>query len=214
MPPKTRSSTLIERDPLKALTGRVKGSGKHNTRSVSKRKQIVSNVVREVVRETNEGMSPEELEALQKKAIKKAIKDMEKRDRQAKPPKKCGARKIANKDRMDFEPAFRKRFWRKHANSPCAKCGDPIAEDERSIDHVTPWADVRIGLETATVCKDDVHWEVVFVDTMLTAYQDKRNLVPMHKRCNSSKGGTQGNDTITPIKVGVCFGNCSLEKAT
>jgi len=36
----------------------VKASEKHNTRSVSKHKQLVSNVVREVVREMNKGMTP------------------------------------------------------------------------------------------------------------------------------------------------------------
>lgn len=215
MPPKaplTRAQKKRQDNPLGFLRAKI---GKLNTRSNVKLKAIIESHAKKIISTEHPHATKEQKRLFAAEMTRNAERDIKRRENQATAPTRSLNRAIVTTDRLDFTNQFRTKFWRDNARNPCADCGLPIAPKDRSIDHIDEWSRVRIGLPTEEVCKDGVHWVVVFQADMLAAYQDEANLQPMHKSCNSSKGGPQGNDSVTPQKLPAnCLGNCALSVAT
>lgn len=158
------------------------------------------------------------------KALKDKLKDKSEQEklqialdahRQDIPPHKLAVsgKKLFTGNR-DFTPTFRQTFWNSHPGAVCAKCNAPIASKDRSIDHKRPWVELAAGVETFTVCKDGVHWDVALNEDAQAVNTNLDNLQPMHSKCNSSKNAPKVYDSLRPIKKGVCPGpTCGLEKA-
>ncbi len=148
--------------------------------------------------------------------------------RKTTPPQKVNGKNVYSGKSRTFTEEFIKKYWKAETNNGkksvcCAhpKCGkeiDMAATDDwaRSIDHITPWATVKLGIETKDVCYGGVHWRVVMSEDMREAFQDEDNLQPMHVKCNSSKNGPKDTDSISPQRVGMCLkgADCDLPKGS
>lgn len=113
------------------------------------------------------------------------------------PPTHMGRYEIFTGAR-NFTSAFSKAFWSKPGNQTCTKCGIALKPGQRGIDHIKPWSVLQTTLREYIVCKDGFHWKVTLKKDFLALYQDERNLQPMCKKCNSSKGGVKGLDPAHP----------------
>jgi len=110
--------------------------------------------------------------------------------------------------------------------SPTCKAPEPFitSENNRTIDHQTPWNILKGSLPTTEVCKDGYHWKVILqkdadlisnegtadgsdleVEEMTDAggnvvghRMNRHNLQPMHKGCNSAKSAMKGPDSSAP----------------
>lgn len=121
-----------------------------------------------------------------------------------------------------FPPKFSQKFWElaeaeaKQAGTSlkCAKCGERIRKNNRSIDHKKPWSILKTGIVQHDVCKMGTVWKIVKqTDVMkvvcdgspnpeeFNKLSDRPNLVPMHRSCNSSKGGSKDTDPVIPVRV-------------
>lgn len=120
-----------------------------------------------------------------------------------------------------FENDFAREWWDDQPNPwVCYLCNGVInpngtGDQQPTIEHLKPWASIKLGIPTQTVCKDGVHWTVALTKHVRATLQDVDNLAPAHKGCNSSKNGPKDTDSIAPQKAGPCPGaTCALPKAT
>ena len=124
-------------------------------------------------------------------------------------PRMAGVQKIWNgTTRPNFDDSILRDF-RAALPTPCSICGNDIVKgakggDALSIDHQQEWSQVQAGIAPRTVCDGTIHWSVIYYSDVKEAYNDRRNLAPSHKSCNSSKGGQRGIDANPPTSLGAC----------
>lgn len=83
----------------------------------------------------------------------------------------------------------------------------PNRGDNTSIDHVTPWSELALGLNRTEVEINGHIWEITYLDEAMYVYNDggdlkRGNLNLMRQGDNSSKGGKKGGDFQGPIYKG------------
>jgi 5-methylcytosine-specific restriction endonuclease McrA len=166
------------------------------------------------------------------RGVVKAKKEMDDADdsdvHDSSAPKKVGKRMILQSDRPSWSTKIytgdksaedERSWWEKRPNAKCVKCQRTLGVGNRSIDHIIPWAKLKLDLDDSIVCKNGVHWRVCFIDDARKAYEDDSNLQPTCPSCNSEKGGIKGNATLAPNistvhKDDKCKGDkCNFPKA-
>ncbi len=157
------------------------------------------------------------MEGLSEKEVKAALK---KQILKSKIPTKImpGSKKIYSGKSRSFEKKFSDKYWKDNSDAKCFKCGIELTAKNRSIDHKVPWSTYCLETDQLLVCSGGTHYEVAKYEDYLDRFQDLKNLQPACKTCNSSKGGTKGNDGIAPrkllLKDQTCEGSgCKLPKA-